>query len=61
MQRLFCRTEFWYLVVLVRWHDDVLVVVVALNAGCYRLIGVIDNLSAFFVQKILHGLDIVHI
>ncbi len=45
-------------------HDDVVVIFVAMNADRDRVLGIFDNslndVDALFIQKILHGLDVVH-
>ena len=46
------------------WHDDVVVIFVAMDAGRDGMVRVfedfLDDVDALFVQKILHGLDVVH-
>jgi hypothetical protein len=46
-------------------HDDVVVVFVAHGVRRYRMVGILEDflndVDALFVQKILHGLDVVHI
>ncbi len=45
------------------WHDDVIVVLVVLNTGRNRVMGILEDplndVDALLVQKILHGLDVV--
>ncbi len=45
-------------------HGDVVVVFVAIDAGCDWVVRVfedsLDDIDALFIQKILHGLDVVH-
>ena len=45
-------------------HDDVVVILVAMDAGRDRVVGIVENslndVDALFIQKILHGLDVVH-
>jgi hypothetical protein len=46
------------------WHDDVVVVIVAMDAGRDRVVGLLedslDDVDALLIQKILHVLDDVH-
>ena len=59
IRRLFCKTEFWYCVVLVRGT-----MIVAMDAGRDGVVRVfkdtLDDVDGLFVQKVLHGLDVVH-
>jgi hypothetical protein len=45
-------------------HDDVVVIFFAMDAGHDGMVRVfkdsLDDVDALFVQKILHGLDVVH-
>ncbi len=45
------------------WHDDAVVIFVAMDAGRGGMVRVfedsLDDVDALFVKKILHGLDVV--
>ena len=45
-------------------HYDVVVVFVAMDIGRYRVVGILEDslndVDALFVQKVFHGLDVVH-
>ena len=47
------------------WHDDVVVVFVALDIGRNRVVGILEDslndVDALFVKKVFHGLDVVHL
>ena len=46
------------------WQDDIVVIFVAMDADRDRVVGILENslndVDALFIQKILHGPDVVH-